>query len=167
MEIADRVDSFTQDFLETETNVDRELSNFRDHGWVCDIKNFNIIFEEMAKVSNDLYQSGQVEIESLEENLVKLTNEVESKNLTTNQLEKEMVEMQEICERIKSEIRKQDEMKEDLKKQASNDYSGTHDNDRMFDFSSRSAKMLAKSVQGSLLHVTLMGVRYLLTYTLK
>ena len=66
MDLENKVDSFLDDFLRTDSNIDRELLDYRDHGWVCDIKNFNTIFEEMAKVSNDLYQNGQVEIENLE-----------------------------------------------------------------------------------------------------
>ena len=66
MDLENKVDSFVDDFLRTDSNIDRELLDYRDHGWVCDIKNFNTIFEEMAKVSNDLYQNGQVEIENLE-----------------------------------------------------------------------------------------------------
>ena len=54
MDLENNVDSFVDDFLQNNSNVDEELLDYRNHGWVCDIKNFNTIFEEMAKVSNDL-----------------------------------------------------------------------------------------------------------------
>ena len=122
MDLANTVDSFADNFLRTDSNVDQEMIDYRDHGWVCDIKNFNTIFEKMAKVSNDLYQNGQVEIESLDEKLAKLTNEFEARTLSANVLEKELDEMQNMCERLKSDIQKQDEIKSDLQKQAENNY---------------------------------------------
>ena len=122
MDLENKVDSFVDDFLQNNSNVDKELLDLRDHGWVCDIKYFNTIFEEMAKVSNDLYQNGQVEIESLEEELLKLNNEFEARNLSANELEKELEEMQKMCEKLKSDIKKQDEVKSDLQKQAEDNY---------------------------------------------
>ena len=61
MDLENKVDSFVDHFLQIHSNIDEELLDYRNHGWVDDIKNFNTIFEEMAKVSNDLYQNGQVE----------------------------------------------------------------------------------------------------------
>ena len=73
-------------------------------------------------MSNDLYQNGQVEIESLEEELLKINNEFEARSYSAHELEKELDEMQKICEKLKSEIKKQDEIKSDLQKQAEDNY---------------------------------------------
>ena len=66
MELEKTVDSFIQDFLQTDSFVDKELMNYRDHGWVCDIKNFHAIFEEMAKAIYHLDQNGENAIQTLE-----------------------------------------------------------------------------------------------------
>ena len=66
MELEKTVDSFIQDFLQTDSYVDKELMNHRDHGWVCDIKNFHAIFEEMAKAIYHLNQNGEDAIQTLE-----------------------------------------------------------------------------------------------------
>ena len=66
MELEKTVDSFIQDFLQTDSYVDKELMNYRDHGWVCDIKNFHAIFEEMAKAIYHLNQNGEDAIQTLE-----------------------------------------------------------------------------------------------------
>ena len=58
MDLENKVDSFVDHFLQIHSNIDEELLDYRNHGWVDDIKNFNTIFEEMANVSNDLYQNG-------------------------------------------------------------------------------------------------------------
>ena len=73
-------------------------------------------------MSNDLYQNGQVEIESLEEELLKINNEFEARSYSAHELEKELDEMQKICEKLKSDIKKQDEIKSDLQKQADDNY---------------------------------------------
>ena len=57
MDLENKVDSFVDHFLQIHSNIDEELLNYRNHGWVDDIKNFNTIFEEMANMSNDLYQN--------------------------------------------------------------------------------------------------------------
>ena len=49
MDLENNVDSFVDDFLQNNSNVDEELLDYRNHGWICDIKNFNTIFEKMAK----------------------------------------------------------------------------------------------------------------------
>ena len=49
MDLENKVDSFVDDFLQKTSNVDEELLDYQNYGWVCDIKNFNTIFEEMAK----------------------------------------------------------------------------------------------------------------------
>ena len=54
---------------------------------------------------------------------MKLTNEHETRALTANELEKEIEEMQKVCESLKSEIKKRDEQKADLTKKAQNNYS--------------------------------------------
>jgi len=124
MELEKTVDSFIQDFLQTESYVDKELMNYRDHGWVCDIKNFHAIFEEMAKAIYHLDQNGENAIQTLEDELMKLTSEHETRTLSANELEKEIEEMQKVCESLKSEIKKQDEQKADLEKKAKNNYLG-------------------------------------------
>ena len=53
---------------------------------------------------------------------MKLTNEFEARNLSANELEKELDEMQKMCEKLKSDIKKQDEIKFDLQKQAEDNY---------------------------------------------
>ena len=58
MDLENKVDSFVDHFLQIHSNIDEELLDYRNHGWVDDIKNFNTIFEEMANMSNDLYQNG-------------------------------------------------------------------------------------------------------------
>ena len=58
MDLENKVDSFVDHFLQIHSNIDEELLDYRNHGWVDDIKHFNTIFEEMANVSNDLYQNG-------------------------------------------------------------------------------------------------------------
>ena len=66
MELSKIVDSFAEDFMKTDSVVDEELLKYRDHGWVCDIKNFHTMFEEMLKASTLLHQNGEDEIQILE-----------------------------------------------------------------------------------------------------
>ena len=65
-ELLKTVESFVDDFVPTESVNDDELMKYRDHGWVCELKNFNSIFEEMAKASNRLHQNGVDAIQTLE-----------------------------------------------------------------------------------------------------
>ena len=65
-ELFKTVESFVDDFVSTDLVCDEELISYRDHGWVCDVKNFNVIFEEMAKASNRLHQNGEDAIQTLE-----------------------------------------------------------------------------------------------------
>ena len=65
-ELFKTVESFVDDFMSTDLVCDEELISYRDHGWVCDVKNFNVIFEEMAKASNRLHQNGEDAIQTLE-----------------------------------------------------------------------------------------------------
>jgi hypothetical protein len=60
---------------------------------------------------------------NLQDELVKLTSEHETRTLSANELEKEIEEIQKVCESLKSEIKKQDEQKADLTKKAQNNYS--------------------------------------------
>ena len=66
MELSKIVDSFAEDFMKTDSVVDEELLKYRDHGWVCDIKNFHTMFEEMLKASTLLHQDGEDAIQILE-----------------------------------------------------------------------------------------------------
>jgi septal ring factor EnvC (AmiA/AmiB activator) len=61
---------------------------------------------------------------NLQDELMKLTSEHETRTLSANELEKEIEEMQKVCESLKSEIKKQDEQKADLEKKAKNNYLG-------------------------------------------
>ena len=60
----------------------------------------------------------------LQDELMKLTSEYETRTLSANELEKEIEEMQKVCESLKSEIKKQDEQKADLEKKAKDNYLG-------------------------------------------
>ena len=65
MELSKTVDAFAEDLMKTDSAVDQELLASRDHGWVCDIKNFHIVFEEMLKASSLLHQNGEEAIQIL------------------------------------------------------------------------------------------------------
>jgi len=115
-ELLKTVESFVDDFVPTDSVNDDELMKYRDHGWVCELKNFNSIFEEMAKASNRLHQNGVDAIQTLEEELQKLTHELEDRTLMTDEVEKEIEEMRKICEKLKSDIIEQRKEEKALKK---------------------------------------------------
>ena len=53
---------------------------------------------------------------------MKLTSELETRSLSANELEKEIENMQKVCDTLKSEIKNQDELRIDLEKKAKNNY---------------------------------------------
>ena len=58
----------------------------------------------------------------LQEEIEKLTREVESTNLAANNLEEEIKEIQNVCDRLKNDIKEQEKLKANLGKMAKSDY---------------------------------------------
>ena len=58
----------------------------------------------------------------IQEELEKLTREVESTNLAANNLEEEIKEIQNVCDRLKNDIKEQEKLKANLGKMAKSDY---------------------------------------------
>ena len=58
----------------------------------------------------------------LQDELEKLTREVESTTLSADNLEKEIGEIQTVCDKLKNDIKEQDKLKANLGKKANEDY---------------------------------------------
>jgi len=112
MDIFSTIDSLVHSF-------EKVAPTFAQSGkWTQKLKDLDMIFEEMAMLSNSLHQSRKGDIKDFEENLEALERDIEATNNEIEKIESDIATVAHGNERLKEEIQLQDKQKEDLKQGA-------------------------------------------------
>jgi len=112
MDIFSTIDSLVHSF-------EKVAPTFAPTGkWTQKLKDLDMIFEEMAMLSNSLHQSRKGDIKDFEENLEALERDIEATNNEIEKIESDIAIVAQGNERLKEEIQLQDKQKDDLKQVA-------------------------------------------------